>query len=154
MGAYFLDSSALVKRYLSEAGSPWVLHVTHPSAGNRLYIVRIAPVEVASAITRKEREGALTSQDAQTAVDQLRQDVMLQYRVVAMDGPLAEDAVAAVRKHALRAYDAAQLAAALSVERQRTAGSRPPLTFVCADAVLNAAAAAEGLVVEDPNSHP
>jgi hypothetical protein len=51
--------------------------------------------------------------------------------------------------HVLRAYDAIQLAAALEVRSQD-----PSLTLVSADVDLNAAATAEGLPVEDPNTHP
>jgi uncharacterized protein len=57
------------------------------------------------------------------------------------------------RTHRLRAYDAVQLAVALEVNRiHQMAGS--PVTLVSADRDLNAAATAEGLTVDDPNSHP
>jgi predicted nucleic acid-binding protein len=52
-------------------------------------------------------------------------------------------------RHVLRAYDAVQLAAALEVQL-----SVPGLVLLSADGELNAAAAAEGLAVEDPNTHP
>jgi len=42
-----------------------------------------------------------------------------------------------------------QLAASLEVRSQV-----PALTLVSADAALNAAAMAEGLLVENPNTHP
>jgi hypothetical protein len=57
-------------------------------------------------------------------------------------------------RHALRGYDAVQLAAALELQTVLTASGLPALTLVSADAELNAAAAAEGLTVEDPNLHP
>jgi len=57
-------------------------------------------------------------------------------------------------RRGLRGYDAVHLAAALVVaEAQRRAG-RPPLTFVSADTNQRQAAAAEGLLVEDPNAYP
>jgi hypothetical protein len=49
----------------------------------------------------------------------------------------------------LRGYDAVQLAAALEVHSHA-----PSLTLLSADAGLNAAGAAEGLAVDDPNNHP
>jgi uncharacterized protein len=55
--------------------------------------------------------------------------------------------------HALRAYDAVQLAAAVEVNAQ-CAALGVALTLISADAALNAAAMAEGLTVDDPNSHP
>jgi hypothetical protein len=50
--------------------------------------------------------------------------------------------------------DAVQLAAGLDISQQSIAAGRGPVTFVSADAELNRAASAEGLVVDDPNLHP
>jgi len=38
MAIYFLDSSALVKRYISETGSNWVYDLFAPSLGNQFFI--------------------------------------------------------------------------------------------------------------------
>ncbi len=38
MAAYFLDASALVKRYVTETGTPWVTGLLDPAARNRLYM--------------------------------------------------------------------------------------------------------------------
>jgi len=59
-----------------------------------------------------------------------------------------------VQKHGLRAYDAVQLAAAVALNNQRVAAGTGAVTLVSADQELNAAAAAEGLSVDDPNVHP
>ena len=53
-----------------------------------------------------------------------------------------------------RAYDAVQLAAAVELNTQRVAAGTGVLTLVSADQELNAAATADGLLVEDPNMHP
>jgi predicted nucleic acid-binding protein len=37
LSAYFLDSSAVVKRYVAEAGTAWVSELCAPSSGNELY---------------------------------------------------------------------------------------------------------------------
>lgn len=50
MAAYFFDSSAVVKRYVHEMGTAWVLSVTAPTAGHFIYIAHITGVEVVSAI--------------------------------------------------------------------------------------------------------
>ena len=52
--------------------------------------------------------------------------------------------------HELRAYDAVQLAAAVSLNRLSGGG----IVLVSADQALNAAAVAEGLTVGDPTIHP
>jgi predicted nucleic acid-binding protein len=50
MPIFFLDSSAIAKRYVAETGSAWVAGVMHPSAGNHLQVARISGVEVIAAI--------------------------------------------------------------------------------------------------------
>ena len=50
MAGYFLDSSALVKRYIQEPGTNGVRDLCSPTAGHVLYIARIAGAEVIAAI--------------------------------------------------------------------------------------------------------
>ena len=52
-----MDSSCLVKRYVNEIGSEWVLSITDPVAGNEIYTARITGVEVISAVSRRKRDG-------------------------------------------------------------------------------------------------
>ncbi|MET0650007.1 MAG: type II toxin-antitoxin system VapC family toxin [Pyrinomonadaceae bacterium] len=63
MGIYFFDSSALVKRYASEAGTAWLISITDPAAANSIYISRITGAEVIAAITRKVRNVEVTASD-------------------------------------------------------------------------------------------
>ncbi|WP_201789158.1 type II toxin-antitoxin system VapC family toxin [Scytonema hofmannii] len=53
MTVYFLDSSALVKRYVPETGSAWIRAISDLNTGNSLIIARITWVEVRSAIARR-----------------------------------------------------------------------------------------------------
>ncbi|WP_445241306.1 type II toxin-antitoxin system VapC family toxin [Microcoleus vaginatus] len=46
VNAYFLDTSALVKRYVPEIGSEWILSITDPARDNDLAISQITWVEV------------------------------------------------------------------------------------------------------------
>ena len=57
-------------------------------------------------------------------------------------------------KHALRGYDAVQLAAALEANDESLTNGLPLLILVSADTKLNTAAQAEGLVVQNPNNYP
>ncbi len=50
MSSFYLDSSALAKRYLTESGSIWVVGLTDPAAGHRILVAGIALVEVAAAL--------------------------------------------------------------------------------------------------------
>lgn len=71
------------------------------------------------------------------------------YFRVAVTDAVIHSAMALARRYALRGYDAVQLATALEVKQ-----SMPSVILVSADVELNAAAMAENLAVEDPNSHP
>ena len=55
MSTFFLDSSALVKRYLTETGSGWVLRLTDPAAGHTISIAELTEVEVAAALAARHR---------------------------------------------------------------------------------------------------
>jgi predicted nucleic acid-binding protein len=59
MAAYFFDSSALVKRYVREPGTTWVIQLLDPTAGNKIHVARITGAEVVSAITRNGVAGNL-----------------------------------------------------------------------------------------------
>ncbi len=67
MAAFFCDSSAVVKRYIAETGSTWLLAMTNPAGGNFVYVARITFVEVISAITRREKGKHILATDADNA---------------------------------------------------------------------------------------
>ena len=154
MAAYFLDSSALVKRYVTETGTAWVTGLLDPAARNRLYVARITGAEVIAALTRRERGGHLSAADAVAAVNSFQHDYMNRLRPVEITAALIDDAMAVARTHGLRGYDAVQLAAALFAHRRRIASQLAPLIFITADTELLAVGAAAGLVTDNPNAHP
>ena len=51
--AYFVDSSALVKRYVLETGTAWVRGITRRRSSTDIFIALITAVEVTSAIARR-----------------------------------------------------------------------------------------------------
>ena len=154
MAIYFFDSSAVVKRYIIETGTSWVAGIVDPSANNRIYIARITAVEVVSAITRRVRNGSISISDGSTAITKFRRDLINIYSSVDIALPIITDAMRLAETHALRGYDAVQLAAAMYVNTPWLNLGMPALTLVSADVDLNTAAMTEGLTVEDPNLHP
>ena len=149
MALYFWDTSGLVKRYILETGTAWVQALTAPTAAHSHFIARITQVETISAVTRRVRGGSLAAPDAATALSDFQHDFTHQYRIVEISTGVIAHAAALVERHALRAYDAVQLAAALETRLQA-----PSLVPASADTEITAADAAEGLSVEDPNTHP
>ncbi len=61
MTQYFLDSSALIKRYVVEPGTTWVRSLTIHSSGNTIIIAQITQIEIVSGASRRAREGTLTT---------------------------------------------------------------------------------------------
>ncbi len=55
MTDYYLDASALVKRYAPEPGSDWVLEITNPTAGHTIILSEITLAEIAAALAAKQR---------------------------------------------------------------------------------------------------
>ena len=155
MTAYFLDSSALVKRYVPETGSAWIRALSAPNPGNSLFIARITWVEVRSAIARREREGSLTPTDATLIIQRFRSDLNNHYQVIELDSTLAETAGQLVNQYPLRAYDAVQLASVLLLQPAfATTTQSAQLIFLTADDRLSAIAKSLGLLTDNPNHHP
>ena len=154
MSAYFLDSSALVKRYAQEQGTAFIITLLKPSAKNQIYVARTAFVEVISALARRHRGGSLRATQWAKANARFRRLFKRQFRILEIDESVADESAQLAEKHFLRGYDAIQLATALEVQRIRTRLGAAPLIFVSADNELNNAAHAEGLAVENPNHHP
>ncbi len=153
MGHYYLDSSALVKRYVAETGTDWVSGLCATGAGHTLYTVRISGAEIVAALFLRTRTGTLAMSDAQAAATQFKADFRNHYQIVEATERLVDLAMTLAEKHGLRGYDSVQLAATLGLQTARASVSLSAITFVCADDRLNAAAVAEGLAVENPNTH-
>ena len=155
MSDFFLDSSALVKRYLTETGSGWVLAFTDPAAGHAISIAELTQVEVAAALAARHRApGGITRAERDAAVGLLARHCAGEYTLVPASRAILDRAVDLTQRHRLRGYDAVQLATALAVEDSLRAAGLPGLIFVAADVDLVGAAGAEGLGADDPNLHP
>jgi uncharacterized protein len=153
MNAYFLESSALVKRYASEIGTSWLFSIVRPSANNLLSVVRITSVEVASALARKKNSGNLSQVQYDKAQKRFERELFNRYLIVDVSAGLIHSAIRLVKIHHLRGYDAVQLAGALEISTSRKSLGLSTLIFVSADGDLNRAAITEGLVVENPTDH-
>lgn len=155
MSGYYLDSSALAKRYLSEVGTTWLRALVAPGTSNTIWLAEITEVEVAAALSARYRAPAgITRVERDRTVRLLRRHCIREYRLVALDRSILDEAVALTQRHRLRGYDAVQLATALAVATALRVAALPGPTFVAADADLVAAARAEGLAADDPNLHP
>ena len=152
--AYFADSSALVKRYVQETGTSWVRRLTRRSPSTVIYIAHITAVEVTSAVARRRKGRTLTVAKASSILHRFRQHLAGRYTTIEITPALFSEAMRLANTHALRAYDALQLAAALEINQKEQDAGFAPVTLISADQAFNDAATAEGLTVDDPRSHP
>jgi predicted nucleic acid-binding protein len=145
----YFDTSALVKNYHVEAGTPQVQALLATS-GPESFISRLAAVEILSGFAGKVRTGSLSSTDygllRRRFFADVRRKAVRPLRVLNAHYQLAGDLIG---KHAMsrqfRTLDAIQLAVALHFHR-----SFPLDHFVCADQRLCDVARLEGLTVIQP----
>jgi predicted nucleic acid-binding protein len=150
MAVYFFDTSALIKRHVTEEGSVWVRSLTSAKAAHTLYIARITAVEITSALTRRQRGGSLSKAQASAIYGHFRRHLTQRYVILDLTPSILASAMLSARAHGLRAYDAVQLAAAFEVNRIHQSGGLGSVTLVSSDQALNDAATAEGIPVADP----
>jgi predicted nucleic acid-binding protein len=146
----FLDSSAVVKKYIDEPGSDAVRSMLAQRVGGRFYVAQLALVEVVAALHRRSRRGDLASRTGGRLIAGFRRELPMLARVIEVRPRHIEEAASLASRHLLRGYDAVHLAVALDTNARGVAEGRPPLTLVSADRELNVAAGAEGIEVLDP----
>ena len=149
----YLDSSALVKRYLVEIGTPWVQALCGDPT-QTVAVAEIGLVEVAAAFAGKLRGAYMKPDEYVSARADLTTDARDKYVLVTVNRAVVDEAIALTARYRLRGYDAVHLACALILNRALRAYHLLPLTFISADNDLLQAAASEGLPIDNPNLHP
>jgi predicted nucleic acid-binding protein len=139
MAIYFLDTSALAKRYVTEPGSSWVLSLTDLASGNQCWISALAPVEFLALLYRRVRSRQLTILEAHQAEQVFRRDLGALFRTIAPIPLILNRAMDLVTVHPLRGYDAVQLATGLYLQAQQLAAGMAAPIFLSADQNLNSA---------------
>ena len=146
MSCYFLESTAFAKLFVQEPGTDALIKLMEAVEDNRKLIAASAPLEVYSAIRRRARACALSSDDANAALEILRIEAA---RMV--QEPLNPAVLEATRqlldRTDLRWPDALQVGAAI-VAREMFQGME--IIFVSASRHLLEAARSEGFNVLDP----
>lgn len=150
MTTYFVDTSALAKRYIFEAGSQWVQRWILPQAGHIIVIAELTTVEMFSLIARREQEGTLALTNALTLRTNFLYHTQHEYLTIPLESTVLTHSRNLVTIHPIRTLDAIQLACALHTAflLQET------IVFVSADNKLLSAAQSEGLIADNPLLHP
>jgi predicted nucleic acid-binding protein len=139
----FWDASAIVPVVINELSTPTILALLEEDP--LLAVWWTTEVECVSAITRREREGSLSPSDVVTATTRLAA-LRSAWEEVQPGDRLRRMAGRILRVHPLRAADALQLAAAITLAD----GSPATLPFVTLDERLARAAEREGFPVIEP----
>lgn len=134
---FFLDTSALIKRYIEESGTEIVDGIFEKAA--RIYVSRIAWVESFSALHRLRRDKALTGEEYATVTGEIAYDFNY-FDIIEVGPSVVDHAVLSVERHGLKSLDSLQLGSALSKRHELT-------SFISFDERLAAAAGKEGLAV-------
>jgi predicted nucleic acid-binding protein len=149
----YFDSSALVKRYLAEIGTPWV-QTWCDDAAQTVAVAEIGLVEIAAAFAGKLRGNHITPAQYHSARADLERDARDEYVLVTVNRAVVDEAIDLTARRHLRGYDAVHLACALHLNRALLAHHLPPLVLISADDDLLKAAAAEDIPTDNPNQHP
>ena len=154
MTDYYVDASALVKRYAEESGSSWVRQITDPSAQHTILLAEITLAEVAAALAAKHHApGGITQEQRDRILSRFLQDCAEHFVLLPVDRLVIDRAVELTQCYRLRGYDAVQRATALVAnDTIQTQNLSSPI-FVAADGDLLTAAVAERLSVDNPLNH-
>jgi uncharacterized protein len=138
----FWDASAVVPLLIHEQSSQRLRSLL--ARDSDMFVWWGSEVECISALTRRERDGSLTAQAMNAALERLRQLTGLWKEIDPTDA-VRETAVRFIRVHPLRTADALQLAAAFQAAEQRPSS----LAVITLDERLASAARKEGFAVMD-----
>ncbi len=145
---WFIDSSALVKRYIREQGSDWLRREIDK---HEVIIAQVTMVEVVAALCKRLRNGEISKfafyQARSRFLTGLSRNI---YKIAELSYPMITEAQKLAFSQNLRAYDAVQLASALAAI---ASSDKSRFVFITADSDLEAAARAEGLQTDNPLAH-
>ena len=146
MSCYFLEATAFAKLFVQEQGTSALISLMEAVEDNRKLISASTPLEVYGAIRRRERSGAISAEDAASALDSLRMEAARMVQEP-LNPAVLEAARQLLDRTSLRWPDTLQLAAALVA---RDMFEDTEIIFVSASAQLLEVAKAEGFHIIDP----
>ncbi|MFA4836319.1 MAG: type II toxin-antitoxin system VapC family toxin [Dehalococcoidia bacterium] len=140
----YLDTSALVKRYVEEKGSVVIGDIFN--AGQRLLTSRVAYAESLAAFFRRWREGGILKEDLNSICQRFEWEWDARFDIIGLTDAVSRHIRELIGKYPLRGFDAIHLASALLIKDRIDEES----TFVCSDRNLLDAAGKEGFKTLNP----
>jgi predicted nucleic acid-binding protein len=153
MNYFFIDASALGKRYVVETGTPLVNQLFNGVPRERMIALLLALGEVVSILVRRK--------NARQISEKVYRQAMAEFRAEVADSPdfvlhtvsddLVRTSLPLIEQHSLNATDAIILRCALQIaETLRSTGD--DLVLVTSDVRLAASAEATGLAIWNPET--
>ena len=139
----YLDTSALVKRYVSERGSG-IIHSFFEKEESKV-TAKVAYAEALAAFSRRRREGYITEKDYVSLCQRFESEWEA-YIVVELSDEVLKATRRLIDNYPLRGFDAIHLASALLIKNRVKEG----ITFTCSDKNLLDAAEKENLNTVNP----
>jgi len=148
MPVFYLDTSAIVKRYRREKGTEIIDQLlVDPGEADRFYTSFLSVLELTSAITRLSKAGELSKSVASELLARFHEDTEQQFRIWPVDDEIIGSAISMSKEHALRSADAIHLATAVTISSLLPGANT---ALVSSDRELIKAAEARHLVTIDP----
>jgi predicted nucleic acid-binding protein len=141
LALYYLETSALVQLYIRESGIERLLRLVAQTSHHRFVVLSLAIVEFHFAIQRRHRDGDLDASAVKNLLARFDQHLESRFIKQGVNDSLIDLAIGLLDRHALRAYDAVQLAGCLAL-KSNSGSDEPP--FVCSDRRPLEAAELEG----------
>jgi len=123
----YLDTSALVKRYVEERGSE-IIHTFFEKEEGK-FTAKIAYVEALAAFSRRRREGGISGNDYVSLCHLFESEWETYMDIVELTDEVLKATRRLIDSYPLRGLDAIHLASALLI-RDKT---REEITFICSD---------------------
>ena len=152
MPIYYLDTSAVMKRYMPELGSEVVEELFDgPTESESLTTSYLTVLEANSAATRLLGGNVISRRDHRRILGQLSRDMRDRgVTVIPVRNELVEEAVTTIRAYSLRALDALHFTSAELAGRNSSDGQN--LYMVSADREILEACQAHGILTLDPQA--
>lgn len=148
MPVFYLDTSAIVKRYRLEEGTRVMDYLLEdPPGEDRFYTSFLSVLELTSGILRLAKGGKLTEDIAAQILSRFRRDMREQFRVWPLDSGIVSAAIPVVAQHRLRSGDAIHLSTAMAIF---SLISSQEAVIVSSDNELVGAATSSGITALDP----
>jgi predicted nucleic acid-binding protein len=150
---FFLDASALVKRYSKESGSVLVNEMFRHIPTTEMTCSTIGVLEIVSILVRKRNDGRLSEELFDQAMTNFKAEVIdsKSFLITSVNDFLILSALGLVAKYNLNATDAVILRSAMDIFKELEA-SEDQLVLWTSDRRLARAAETEGIATFDPEA--